>query len=124
MPEYKLYLATNHPPIIRGNDDGIWDRIKMVPFNARFYETAEEAEEACGDSSRVKDKDLLNKLKAELGGILAWAVQGCLEWQRDRVGRTGGSPKGNGRLPREHGPPGGFHRRLLHRRPWRPSRGE
>lgn len=86
VPEYKLFLATNHPPIVRGTDSGIWDRIKMIPFNARFYDTAREAEDACRDPARVKDKRLLDKLRAELDGILAWAVQGCLEWQRDGLG--------------------------------------
>lgn len=33
-----------------------------------------------------KDKDLPEKLKAELPGILAWAVRGCLDWQRDGLG--------------------------------------
>lgn len=69
-PEFKLWLATNHKPTIRGTDKGIWDRIKVIPFTVRI----EEANQ---------DRELHSKLLAELPGILAWAVRGCLAWQRD-----------------------------------------
>jgi putative DNA primase/helicase len=68
-PTHKLWLATNHKPEISGTDPAIWDRIKLVPFNVRIPE-------------QEQDKHLDEKLEAELSGILAWAVQGCLEWQR------------------------------------------
>jgi len=68
-PVFKLWMYGNHKPIIRGTDDGIWRRIRLVPFNVTIPEN--EA-----------DKDLAAKLKTELPGILAWAVQGCLDWQR------------------------------------------
>lgn len=70
MPRFKLLLATNHKPIIRGTDYAIWRRIRMLPFTV----TIPEAE---------RDPQLASKLKAELPGILAWAVRGCLDWQRD-----------------------------------------
>lgn len=69
-PTFKVWLATNHKPAIRGTDHGIWRRIRLIPF-----------EETIGDSE--KDPALPAKLKAELPGIMAWAVRGCLEWQRD-----------------------------------------
>ena len=72
-PEFKLYIATNHLPDIRGTDNGIWDRIRLIPFSVTI--PAEE-----------RDQTLSARLKAELSGILAWAVQGCLEWQRDGLG--------------------------------------
>ncbi len=65
---FKLWLATNHKPIIRGSDPAIWDRIKLVPFDVRIPDAEQ-------------DKELPAKLLAELPGILAWAVRGCLEWQ-------------------------------------------
>ena len=68
-PTFKVLLATNHRPIIRGTDHGIWRRIRLVPFT----ETIAEHE---------KDRDLGAKLAAEAPGILAWALEGCLEWQR------------------------------------------
>ena len=72
-PEFKLWLATNHKPVIRGTDKAIWDRIRLVPFNVRIPEAEQ-------------DKGLGAKLRDELPGILAWAVEGCLAWQRDGLG--------------------------------------
>jgi putative DNA primase/helicase len=69
-PRFKLFLACNHKPVIKGTDKAIWRRIKLIPFTV----TIPDAEQ---------DKDLPDRLRAELPGILAWAVQGCLEWQRD-----------------------------------------
>lgn len=68
-PAFKLLLSTNHRPEIRGTDEGIWSRIHLVPWAV----VIPEAE---------RDKDLKAKLLAELPGVLAWAVRGCLEWQR------------------------------------------
>ncbi len=68
-PTHKLVLCTNHRPIISGTDHGIWRRLLLVPFLQRF------------DGTR-QDKQLPEKLKAERAGILAWAVRGCVEWQR------------------------------------------
>jgi len=72
-PQFKIWLATNHKPAIKGTDYAIWRRIRLVPFTV----TIPEAEQ---------DKDLGTKLLAELDGILAWAVRGCLDWQRDGLG--------------------------------------
>jgi putative DNA primase/helicase len=72
-PECKVWLATNHKPSIRGTDNGIWDRIRLIPFGVRIPESEE-------------DKELLAKLCDELPGILRWAVDGCIAWQRDGLG--------------------------------------
>jgi putative DNA primase/helicase len=69
-PTHKLFLVANHKPVIRGTDHAVWRRIKMVPFDAVIQDSA-------------KDPQLLDKLKAEWPGVLRWAVEGCLEWQRD-----------------------------------------
>ncbi len=66
-------MATNHKPQVRGTDQAIWDRLKLVPFDV----TIPEAD---------RDKQLRSKLIAEAPGILRWMVQGCLEWQRDGLG--------------------------------------
>lgn len=70
QPQLKLWLASNHRPVIRGTDLGIWRRIRLIPFSVKFKE-------------EEQDKELPAKLRSELPGILAWAVQGCLAWQRD-----------------------------------------
>lgn len=69
-PEFKIWIATNHKPIIRGRDDGIWRRMIMIPFTVQIPD-------------EKVDKDLKYKLKKELRGILNWAVEGCLKWQRE-----------------------------------------
>jgi len=67
-PEFKLWLSTNHKPEIRGTDDAIWDRVKLIPFTQRF------------EGNNV-DPELPEKLRKELSGVFAWIVEGCLEWQ-------------------------------------------
>jgi P4 family phage/plasmid primase-like protien len=74
-PEFKLWLAANHKPIIRGTDHAIWRRIPLLPFDVTFTDDPE-------DGNPDKDQHLTEKLMEELPGILAWAVRGCLEWQR------------------------------------------
>jgi putative DNA primase/helicase len=68
-PTHKIILAANHKPVIRGTDYAVWRRIKLVPFTV----TIPDGE---------KDRQLPEKLKTELSGILAWAVAGCLDWHR------------------------------------------
>lgn len=72
-PQCKIFLAANHKPIIKGTDHAIWRRIKMIPFTVTIPE-------------EEQDKHLLDKLKSELSGILAWAVKGCLAWQQLGLG--------------------------------------
>ena len=67
-PEFKLWLSTNNKPVIQGTDDAIWDRIRLIPFKQRF------------EGPRA-DPKLPDKLRAELAGVFAWMVEGCLEWQ-------------------------------------------
>jgi putative DNA primase/helicase len=83
VPAFKLWLATNHRPEIRGSDHAIWRRIRLIPFNARFVAPEEKTNR---DGELVQDRALGQKLRGELPGILAWAVEGCLEWQRDGLG--------------------------------------
>lgn len=72
-PSFKVWLATNHKPRIRGTDHAIWRRLRLIPFDV----TIPEAEQ---------DRDLAEKLKAELPGILAWAVEGCLMYRSEGLG--------------------------------------
>jgi len=72
-PTFKVVIATNHKPTIRGTDTAIWSRIRLVPF----LTVIPEAE---------RDQDLLDKLRAELPGILNWAIEGAMRWQVDGLG--------------------------------------
>ncbi len=68
-PQFKLMMLGNHKPIIKGNDHGIWRRVRMVPFKRTF-------------KPEERDPFLVDKLKAEAPHILAWMVDGCVDWQR------------------------------------------
>jgi len=68
-PVLKLVIAGNHKPGLRSVDEAIRRRLHLIPFTV----TIPPAE---------RDLSLSQKLRAEWGGILNWAVRGCLEWQR------------------------------------------
>jgi putative DNA primase/helicase len=68
-PSWKIWLSTNHKPVIHGTDAAIWSRIKLVPFAVSFLGR--------------EDKTLKTALLGELPGILNWAIEGCLRWQED-----------------------------------------
>ena len=73
LPTHKIFLATNHKPVIRGTEHAIWRRHKLIPFVVTIPDDQQ-------------DKQLPEKLMAELPGILAWAVRGCLNWQDSGLG--------------------------------------
>lgn len=62
-------MGCNHKPRIRGTESAIWDRIKVIPFNNRF---------PAGVTGT--DPEIDKKLLAEAPGILAWMLEGCMEW--------------------------------------------
>jgi putative DNA primase/helicase len=70
---HKLFLDANHKPVVRGAEKAVWNRLKPVPFVVTI-----QTEEI--------DRALLEKLKSEAEGILAWIVEGCRRWVRDGLG--------------------------------------
>lgn len=70
-PQCKLYMYGNHKPFVRGTDEGIWRRIKLIPFKYTIPE---------------KDVDplLIEKLTKELSGILNWSLAGLKELQKQK----------------------------------------
>ena len=67
---FKLWFAVNYKPEVKGQDEGVWSRLKLIPFEVFF-------------PPEKRIKNLSKQLQNEEGpGILAWAVRGCLEWQR------------------------------------------
>lgn len=70
---HKLWMDTNELPRIKTTDDSVWNRLKPIPFEYRV-----------ADSDI--DRDLPHKLKAELAGILRWAIEGFRLWQLEGLG--------------------------------------
>jgi putative DNA primase/helicase len=68
-PTHKLVMRGNYQPRITGTDDGIWSRMRLVPFEQSFVGR--------------EDRGLKDTLLAELPGILNWAIEGCLRWQQE-----------------------------------------
>ena len=70
FPKFKFFMVGNHRPNIRGTDQGMWRRVRLIEFGAYF-----EPED--------RDKLLDVKLLRELPGILNWMIEGCLKWQQE-----------------------------------------
>ena len=66
-PTFSLVMVGNHKPVIRDTSPGMWRRMMLLPFNASF-------------SGSQLDSMLMSKLKAELPGILNWAIAGTQRW--------------------------------------------
>lgn len=73
MPTFKLWIAGNHKPVIRGDDYAIWRRMMLIPFTVTI-------------PPEEQDPSLPDNLRAELSGILNWALEGCLAWQKHGLG--------------------------------------
>jgi putative DNA primase/helicase len=69
QPQFKLVIAGNHKPGVQNVDEAIRRRFHLLPFVVTIPE-------------EERDPTLPDKLVAEWGGILAWAIAGCLDWQR------------------------------------------
>lgn len=66
-PSHTIILTTNHRPVIRSGGEAIWDRIQQVPWDVRIPDAE-------------VDRELPQKLLAELPGIFVWAVMGATMW--------------------------------------------
>ena len=69
-PQFKPVIVGNHKPAIRNIDEAMKRRMHMIPFTVTI-------------PPERRDGRLTEKLLAERDGILAWAVTGCLSWQRE-----------------------------------------
>lgn len=69
-PSGKVWLKTNHKPVVKEDDDGIWRRLIVIPFQRKFSEAE-------------RDPNLEEKLIQEADGILSWIIQGAVEWHKN-----------------------------------------
>lgn len=72
-PTHKVLLVTNHKPRVKATDHAFWRRVKLIHFGVTIPD-------------ENQDKALPEKLQSEAAGILAWALRGCLDWQRNGLG--------------------------------------
>ena len=75
VPQFKLWLAANHAPKVRHDDSAMWRRILRIPFDQVI------PKEKRDPSLKARLKDVNESGPA----ILAWAVEGCLRWQEERL---------------------------------------
>lgn len=67
-PSHTAVMSTNHRPLVRGTDEGIWRRLRLVPFDVVI--PAEE-----------RDAELADRLRLELDAVLTWLVDGYRDWR-------------------------------------------
>ena len=75
VPQFKLAVSSNYRPGLRTVDEAMRRRMNLIPFNVTIPPVK-------------RDPKLSEKLRAESGGVLQWAVSGCLAWQREGLQRA------------------------------------
>lgn len=94
-PEFKLWLSANSKPVIRGTDEAIWRRVRLIPFDVTI-------------PPKRRDPKLAEKLRAELPGIMAWAVEGCRAWRENGLGSCDAVQRASIEYRQEQDTLGGF----------------
>lgn len=75
LPKFALWLASNNTPHADSEDTGVWRRLRCVPWTP-----------IPKDARDPKAKAVLTDPKQAGAAVLAWAVRGCLQWQKDGLG--------------------------------------
>lgn len=68
IPSHTFLMLTNHKPVVSGADEGIWRRLKLIPWNVIIPE-------------EERDPELGERLTAEQDAILVFLVRGYKQWQ-------------------------------------------
>ena len=71
-PECKIWLATNHKPIVREFSLGFWRKIRLIPFTVTIPE-----------EERILHYD--NILLEEKEGIFNWVLEGYMKWKEEKL---------------------------------------
>lgn len=74
---HKIFMSTNSLPGIKGTDEGIWRRLPVIEFKAHFWMKGRDEP---GEPELEADIHFMDKLS--MPGILRWAVDGAMEWNR------------------------------------------
>lgn len=74
-PSHSLFLDTNTLPHVKADDYAFWKRAYVIKFTESFVADPTERHE------HKENPYLIDELKAEAPGILAWLVSGCLAFQ-------------------------------------------
>lgn len=72
IPQFKLWMMTNHKPRINGTDNGIWRRMRLIPFEVSI-------------PKEQQDMTLPDRLRAEYPAILRWMLEGMKAWKSARL---------------------------------------
>lgn len=109
-PQFKLCLAFNNKPQIRGQDDGIWRRVCLVPFNQQFV-----SKEKLKDNPKAKPRvdGLEDALWEEASGILNWILDGYRMWREGGLQIPDQVREATGAYRQESNPVGDFIRTML-----------
>ena len=75
-PTHKLFMMTNHKLTINASEEPAWERICLLELGMRFIDEPDPNKA----NERPRDPTLIDALKQERSGILAWLVRGCLDW--------------------------------------------
>jgi len=72
-PQFKIAIVGNHAPKLNGRSAAMERRLRIIPFE---------------QTPARPDPDLKEKLRAEWPAILRWMIEGCVAWQRERLGNA------------------------------------
>ncbi|HBF32667.1 phage/plasmid primase, P4 family [Rhizobium sp.] len=97
IPQFKIILSGNHKPIIKDDSDGIWRRVKLVPWEIQIPE-------------EHVDRDLPRKLREERNGIFAWMVAGAIAYLEGGLQEPQGIKDATSEYREESDPIGSFIR--------------
>jgi len=72
-PTFKLWLATNHKPVVYENSLAFWRRIRLIPFTIQI-----------SDEERIPNYEKV--LLEEKEGIINWTIEGFKKWEKEGLG--------------------------------------
>jgi len=71
-PKFKILMAGNHKPVIKGTDNGIKRRLKLIPFTVTI-----------SNEQTISRHEILKTMENEASGILNWILEGFVQWRKD-----------------------------------------